>query len=134
MNNPRRGYRGGRGGNRGSRGARGGRGRGRGLGQGKRRHPYQGSGTPLTPVEPGFRFFKRSFLENPWHELETNFKDCKVNEEIELDLDSDADNQVDIEGEERVNDTNDQKKEGIEMDEERVDLNERLKNEVTNPN
>lgn len=132
MNNPRRGYRGGgRGGNRGSRGGRGGR--GRGLGQGKRRSGYQGSGTPLTPVEPGFRFFKKSFLENPWHELETSFKDSNHNEDIELDLDSDGDDQIDIDGEKRFKSPNDQEKEISEKDEERVDTDKRVNNVDTNP-
>lgn len=43
----------------------------RGSGSFRRgRGGYRGSGTPLTPVEPGFRFFKKSFMENPWKDLE----------------------------------------------------------------
>lgn len=43
---------------------------------------------PFTPVEPGFRFLKKSFMENPWQELERQHVAAKTNpEEIEVDVD-----------------------------------------------
>ena len=32
---------------------------------------YRGGGVPFTPVEPGYRYFKLSFVEDPWLEVET---------------------------------------------------------------
>lgn len=74
-----------------------GRGRGHGFKRARRgsrgfrggdRGGYKGSGVPLTPVEPGFRYFKKSFMENPWHDLERQHAAANVNpEEIEVDID-----------------------------------------------
>ncbi len=88
-----RGSRGGRGRNRGrGRGHFGlGRGRGRGGGQGSRgRARYQGTGVPFTPVAKGFKYFKHSFLEDPWKKLEElqDREEEKANmEEIDIDID-----------------------------------------------
>lgn len=35
-----------------------------------RRGGYRGAGQQFTPTESGFRYFKQSFMENPWKELE----------------------------------------------------------------
>lgn len=44
----------------------------------------------MTPVERGFRFFKKSFLENPWDALERDMaKTMENKEEIEIQLDDD---------------------------------------------
>lgn len=50
---------------------------------------YQGHGIALTPVEKGFRYFKYSFLDNPWLELELAARDRirRNPEEIPLDID-----------------------------------------------
>lgn len=50
------------------------------------RSGYQGRGIPFTPVENGFKYFKLSFIENPWLELEA--KQLAVpatDEEIQLE-------------------------------------------------
>lgn len=82
-----RGYRG-RGG---ARGRFASRGRGRGSnwtprGRGRDRGGYQGaSSVPFTPVEPGYRFFKQSMLDDPWLELVTPRLPPNYNpEEIQL--------------------------------------------------
>lgn len=44
-----------------------------------RKRPYLGANTlSLTPTEPGFEFFKLSFLEDPWLEL-TNEQSLTTN-------------------------------------------------------
>lgn len=59
-----------------------GRGRGRGRGQGG----YLGSSSVrFTPVEPGFSFFKPSFVEDPWADLNKKEEPVQTNpEEIPL--------------------------------------------------
>lgn len=47
---------------------------------------------PFTPVAKGFKYFKHSFLENPWKALEEQEGRLDVPgnaEEIEVDLDDD---------------------------------------------
>jgi hypothetical protein len=67
------------------------RGRGGGLrnsGRGGSRGGYQGSGVALTAVEPGYRYFKKSFLLNPWADLERNLAEAAKNsEEIDVCVD-----------------------------------------------
>lgn len=51
------------------------RGRGRGRGRGRRgggRGGYRGNNAPFTPVAKGYRYFKHSFLEDPWAKLDPN--------------------------------------------------------------
>lgn len=80
------------------------RGRGRNFkrarrGSGSERGRYKGHGTPFTPVEPGCRFFKKSFMENPWERLERDLAVRRVNtEEIEIHLDDDEDENKDVQG------------------------------------
>lgn len=76
-----------------------GRGRARGHGQVgrgrafKRDHGgggnrYRGGGIPFTPVEKGYRYFKLSFVENPWLELEaaaSASQDSPVEVNVELE-------------------------------------------------
>lgn len=68
---------------------RGGRGRGRVRGRGG--GGYKGTGAPLTPVAKGFRYFKHSFLEDPWRDLGAVMKREDANpEEIGLDVDEEG--------------------------------------------
>lgn len=77
-----------------------GRGHGRGRGRGNRgRGGYQGGGVPFTPVAKGFKYFKHSFLENPWKALEEQQSraDGQGNaEEIEIDLDDSGSEEEDL--------------------------------------
>jgi hypothetical protein len=84
----------GRGAGRGRSGGRGGyqrghSGSGRGNwsrgGGGGRRSNYQGSGIALTNVEPGYRYYKKTFLLNPWSDLERDMADAAHNSE-EIDI------------------------------------------------
>lgn len=53
----------------------------------------------LTPTERGFRFFKQSFVENPWKELEKRAerqaRSCKQDEDDMRGKDGDRGSEVD---------------------------------------
>lgn len=74
----------------------GARGRGRGRGRGGRGRPargggYRGSGVPFTPVAKGFKYFKYSFVEDPWRKLREKEQQVKNDEEIELTVEDNGD-------------------------------------------
>ncbi|CAN8067608.1 unnamed protein product [Agarophyton chilense] len=48
---------------------------------------YRGSGIEFTRVEKGFKFFKLSFIENPWIELEAERLASPKDEEIQIEMD-----------------------------------------------
>lgn len=73
------------------RGSGRGRGTGRGRGRGRfksSRGRYRGSGRPLTAVMKGYVYYKPSFVENPWVELEAKLAALNVKDNEEIDIDS----------------------------------------------